>query len=127
MNIKLQAKNIEITEAIHDYVVKRVTNLGKVLSKIEEEGGEVQVYFEVGKSTKHHKGGEFFHADCSVSFNGKNYYASADKENLYEAIDSIKENLANKISRTKDKDLSLFYRGARKIKNALKGITSWKR
>ena len=34
MKINLQAKNMELTPAIHDYVVQRVTNLGKFLSKI---------------------------------------------------------------------------------------------
>ena len=66
MQINLQAKNMEITEAIHDYIEKRVTNLGKVLSQIEDKGGEVKVGFNISKTTNHHKGGEFFHADCSI-------------------------------------------------------------
>ena len=61
MNINLQGKNMELTEAIKDYVLKRVTNLEKLLSTIETRGGEVMVNFEVGKSTKHHKSGVVFH------------------------------------------------------------------
>jgi ribosome-associated translation inhibitor RaiA len=40
MQINLQSKNIELTEAIRDYVLKRVTNLDKLLSGIEAKGGE---------------------------------------------------------------------------------------
>jgi len=126
MKINLQSKNLEITEAIHDYVVKRVTNLGRVLSQIEAEGGEVQVLFDIARKTKH-KGGEIFHADCLIRAKGKKFYSSTDKEDLYEAIDYIKENLFNEITKNKDKKISLFYRGARKIKNTLKGLTNWKK
>jgi putative sigma-54 modulation protein len=123
MNINLQAKNIELTEAIRDYVEKRVTNLGKLLSKIESGGEEVYVYFEVGKSTNHHKSGEFFHTDCSIKIKGKNYYASSDKEDLYEAIDAVKDSLFNKISKEKDKKQTLFKRGAISVKKMMKGLS----
>lgn len=126
MKINLQAKNMELTEAIHDYVEKRVTNLGKLLSTFENNGGEIVVNFEVGKSTNHHKSGDVFHSDCLININGKEFYSSSDKEDLYEAIDEIKENLFRDISKNKDKKLSLFHRGARKIKNTIKGLTNWK-
>lgn len=122
MRINIQAKNLEITEAIHDYVEKRVTNLEKLLSQIEEQGGEVQVFFDIGRATKH-KGGEIFHADCLVNVKGKKFYASADKEDLYEAIDDIKENLFYEISKNKDKKMTLFKRGASSIKKMIKGIS----
>ena len=40
MQINLQGKNIELTEAIKDYVSKRVTNLEKLLSNLEIKKGE---------------------------------------------------------------------------------------
>jgi len=122
MKINFQSKNIEITSAIHDYVVKRVTNLGKLLSQIEDKGGEVQVLFDITRNTKH-KGGEIFHADCLVNVGGKKFYASTDKEDLYEAVDYIKENLFNEISKNKDKKLTLFKRGATSVKKMMKGIS----
>lgn len=122
MYINIKATNIELTPAINDYVEKRVTNLGKLLNKIEEKEGEVMVNFEVGKSTNHHKSGEFFHTDCSINIKGKKFYASSDKEDLYQAIDDVKEKLFHEISQDKDKSMTLFHRGARKIKNLLKGF-----
>ena len=93
MKINLQGKNIELTSAIHDYVIKRVTNLEKLLKKIEERGGEVMVRFDVAKTTNHHKAGVVFRADCSITIKGENFYASAEGEDLYSAIDEVKENL----------------------------------
>jgi putative sigma-54 modulation protein len=126
MKINLQGKNIEITPAIHEYVIKRVTNLGKVLDKIEKETGEILVNFTVAKTTNHHKAGEVFRADCTVETNRGNYFASVDEEDLYAAIDNAKENLFREISKKKEKKNALFYRGARKIKNMLKGLTGGK-
>ena len=127
MKITFQAKNIELTPAIHDYVVKRVTNLGKILDKIEEQTGEILVTFNVAKTTNHHKGGEVFRAECSVETQRGNYFSSADKEDMYEAIDTVKENIFRDISKAKDKKNTLFNRGARQIKNIAKGLTSWKK
>ena len=84
MKINLQGKNIELTQAIEDYVYKRVTNLEKLLSSMEEGGGEAMVSFEVGKNTNHHKSGVVFHCDCLINVNGDKFYSSSNKEDLYQ-------------------------------------------
>jgi len=118
---------MSVTEAVHDYVIKRITNLGKLLSSIEDKNGEVAVYFDVAKTTNHHKSGEIFRADCSVMIDGKKFYADSEKDDLYEAIDEVKENLFREIRHSKNKKEALFLRGANKVKNILKGFTSWKK
>jgi ribosomal subunit interface protein len=123
MQINLQSKNFDITESVRDYVLKRVTNLEKLLSRIEENGGDVMVNFEVGKSTKHHKSGEVFHADCFININGNKFYASSDKEDVYQSIDEIKDSLFNDIQKNKDRKQTLFKRGALSIKKMLKGLS----
>lgn len=114
---------MEITPAIRDYVLKRVTNLEKLISKIEATGGEVSANFDVGKSTNHHKSGEVFHADCLINIKGDEFYGSADEEDLYAAIDKVKESLFREISKNKDRRQTLFYRGARSIKKMMKGLS----
>ncbi len=123
MQINLQGKNFELTESVKDYVLKRVTNLEKLLSSIEAGGGEVLVDFEVGKSTKHHKSGDVFHADCNININGKNFYSSSDKEDIFQAIDEIKDTIFNDIRKNKDRKQTLLKRGALSIKKMLKGLT----
>ena len=123
IKINLQGKNFELTPAIKDYVLKRVTNLEKLLSSIEEGKGEIMINFEVGKSTKHHKSGIVFHSDCLININGKKFYYGSDKEDLYQAIDEVKENLYEEIRRYKDRKQTLFRRGASSIKKMLKGLS----
>jgi ribosomal subunit interface protein len=64
--INIKATNIELTPAINEYVEKRVTNLGKLLTKIENSGGEIMVHFEVGRRTNGQNKGDVFHADCNM-------------------------------------------------------------
>jgi len=123
MQINLQGKNMELTEAIKDYILKRVTNLEKLLSKIEEKGGELSVHFEVAKNTNHHKAGAIFHADCLINIKGQEFYSSADEEDLYAAIDKVKENLFREINKNKDRRQTLFKRGAASVKKMLKGLS----
>jgi ribosomal subunit interface protein len=127
MKINLKATNMELTEAINDYVVKKITNLGRLLQKIENGEEKILINFEVGQNTKHHKAGSIYHADCLININGQEFYSSEDKEDLYEAIDAVKDQLFMEISKNKDKKMTLFHRGARKIKNLLKGFGSFKK
>jgi len=123
MKINLQAKNLELTPEINDYIIKRVTNLGRLISKIEEKGPEANIYFEISKATLHHKQGVVFHADCKINLAGEDYYGSADAEDLFAAVDEVKEILFREISKDKDRRQTLFYRGARSIKKMLKGLS----
>jgi len=123
MQINLQGKGIELTESIKDYVLKRVTNLEKLLSNLEIKKGEAKISFEISKTTNHHKAGEIFHADCSINIDGKKFYGSSDHEDLYGAIDEVKEILFNDIQKNKDRQQTLFKRGAKSVKKMLKGLS----
>jgi len=123
MRINLQGKNMELTDAIKDYVLEKETNLGRLLSKIEVGNKEAIINFEVSKATNHHKSGLVFHADCLINLSGKEFYGSADKEDLYSAIDEVKEKLFNEIQKNKDKSQTLFRRGAMSVKKMLKGLS----
>lgn len=123
MQINLQGKNLELTEAIKDYILKRVTNLEKLLSGIEAKQGKVMVNFEVAKTTNHHKSGDVFHADCLIKIDGKEFYASADREDLYATVDEVKDALYQEINKNKDRRQTLLKRGATSIKKMMKGLS----
>lgn len=115
---------MELTEAIKAYVLEKETNLGRLLSKIEDMGGGVSANFEVSKNTNHHKSGSIFHADCLIKVRGEEFYGSVDEEDLYQAIDKVKENLFREISKYKDRRQTLFKRGAMSVKKMLKGLSN---
>jgi len=123
MKIKLQGKNMELTEALQDYAEKRVTNLEKLLSTLEANGAEARVSFEVAKTTNHHKGGDVFRAVCRINVQGEDFYADADREDIYQAIDAVKDTLYNEINRKKDRRQTMLHRGARSVKKMMKGLS----
>ncbi len=123
MKINLLAKNIELTPEIKDHALKKVTNLEKLLAKMEQQGSEAVVRFEVGKSNKHHKSGEVFHSDCLIKINGDEFYSSADGQDLYQTIDEVTSSLFSEIDREKDLKQTLFRRGARSVKKMMKGLS----
>lgn len=118
---------MELTAPIEDYVIKRVSDLGKIIRKMQKAGKETLVHFEVAKSTNHHKAGPVFRADCSVVVNGEQFYSSSDKEDMYEAIDDCKDQVFREIQKKKEKKFAMFKRGASKIKDMARGIRFWKK
>lgn len=120
LKINLRGNGMDLTPSIHDYVVKRVTNLGKFLSKHCEE---VLVDFEVGRTVGDQRSGKIFRAGCKVSIFGKDFYSSSEQEDLYVAIDDVKEKLFREIKRSQNKDRNLWRRGARSVKKMFKGLS----
>ena len=120
INIKLSGNGLDITDAIHNYEVERVTNLGKLLSKQTEEA---LIDFQVVKMTNHHKSGEIFRADCKILLAGKSFFSSSQQEDLYAAIDDVKEKLFNEIKKSQKKNQDLWRRGARSVKKMIRGIS----
>lgn len=118
MKINIKATNMDLTEAINTYINNRLFVIKKFT-----KNSEASCYVEVGKTTNHHKQGEFFKAEIDVSFNGNRFFTSSIKEDLYSAIDDAKEEIVQKITRDKDKKRTLFKRGATSIKKMIKGIS----
>lgn len=119
MQINIKATNIPLTEAISDFVNKRLTGLDKFL----KEGEEMLVFVEVGKTTRHHKQGEYFRAEFNVEVSGKKFYTFKEEEDLYKAIDDAREQIFRKITSDKKKRKTLLRRGALRIKEAIRGVS----
>jgi len=118
MNINIKATNMELTEAITDYVNKRVSSLEKFL-----KDGEITGYVEIGKTTNHHKQGDVFKAELDIKINGERFFTEVSTSDLYTAIDEAKEEIARKITDTKDRKKTLFKRGAISVKKMIKGVS----
>ncbi len=118
MNINIKGTQMELTDAIRDHVTKRVESLEKF---INDESAVV--YVEVGKTTHHHKNGDYFKAEIEIRSNGQKFFAVSEKEDLYNAVDDAKEEVQRAMTYQKDKKENLYRRGARSVKKMLKGIS----
>jgi putative sigma-54 modulation protein len=118
MNINIKATNIELTDAIRDYVEKKVESLEKFLNN-----DNVQVQVEVAKTTNHHKNGEVYKAEFDIRANGKKFFTVAESEDLYSAVDMARESMISELTHNKDRERTLYKRGAISVKKMLKGIS----
>lgn len=123
MNINIKATGIELTEAISQYVEKRIRSVEKYCPKSEA----VLASVEVGKSTHHHKSGDFFRAEVHLTGAGLDIYAVSEQDDLYAAIDLVKDEVVQKLTHTKDKKMTVTRRGAQMVKNMMKGLNFFRR
>ena len=99
MLIQCRAINLAMTEAIENYIHKKVEPLIKFLAKM----GEVpEAWAEVKHNTTHHKKGNVFSAEIHVKLPGNNIRAEAESSDLYAAIDECKDLLKRQILDHKD-------------------------
>ena len=117
MKIQIKATGIELTPAIRDYVEKKLESLEKFI-RTETETALAEV--EVGTVNKHHKSGDIFRAELNLTMGGEKIYVHAEKDDLYAAIDEMRDISERELTASKDKKLTLAKRGAAKIKNLLK-------
>jgi len=91
---KLKATNLELTEAIENYVREKIGMLEKFLKHIDlPQSARV----EIGKLSKHHRKGDVFFAEVNLELPHKLLRATVDAEDLYEAIDRVKEEIEREI------------------------------
>jgi|SRR3989344_2434525 len=124
MNIKIRTINFEITPAIDQYVNKKISSLEKFLG----DGQNVLCEVEIGRTTKHHKSGDIFKAEINIMRPGsKQVYALSEEQNLYSAIDIVRDEAEREIVSQKEKRSTLVRRGGIIVKSLLKNLSNWRR
>ena len=96
----LKSTNIELTEAIKQYIEQKIVSLERLTVDFEP-AAELSV--EVGKTTQHHHKGPFFHAEMMLTIPGQVLRAEEDRENLYEAIDAVKDEMKRQVTDYKNR------------------------
>ena len=121
MKINIKATGIELTQAISDYVYKKISSIEKYLDKKISPNAIAQV--EVGKNTHHHKTGNIFRAEIHITGVNLDLYAVSEMTDLYAAIDVVKDEIVHNILQLKGKRETLSRRSAGMMKNFMKGLS----
>jgi ribosomal subunit interface protein len=122
MNINIKTTAITLTPAISDYTNKRLDKIALLL----QDDSSVQCDIELAKTTGHHNKGDIFKAEIHIVGAGKNIYSSVEKDDLYAAIDIVRDEIVNKLSSEKNKRVSMLRRSGAKMKGVIKGLWPWK-
>jgi len=75
---------------------------------------------ELGRTTKHHKHGDIFRAEVNLNWSGQHFRTEAESNDLYVAIDEVKDKLMQEVKIWRKKKETVIRRGARVIKNWLR-------
>ena len=110
---------MELTPAINNYTAKKITQLEKFVNAADTSAS---VDVEVGKTTNHHQAGDVFRAEFNLFVGGKQYNAVSEKEDLYAALDDVKDEVAHELSKSKTRKRDLMRRGGARIKDIVRGF-----
>lgn len=102
MNINLKATNLELTPAIRAYVEKKLEAAEKYLGQQKVVNCDV----EVELITHHHHKGEIFRAEINLQLPHDLLRVERTADDLYKAVDELKDHLAELIKRHKEKRLA---------------------
>ncbi len=98
MQIDIKGTNLDLTDAIKDYVNEKIGSLEKFYD------GILLARVDVGLTTKHHQKGNIFRAEVNLDVPQKYVLrAEAKKEDLYMAINEVKDELQRQLKKFKEK------------------------
>ena len=106
----LKATNMDMTDAIRAHVENRVESLSKLCEEFDP-ADEMRV--EVGKSSKHHAKGPYFFAEMQLAVPRTTLRAMVEAEDLYEAVDTARDQIRRQLTDYKEKLDDKSHRGAR--------------
>ena len=115
-NLTIVCKDFDLTEAIKLYATEKMAALNKFFP---ENGAHASFNLRLGKTTNSHVNGKIFYVDVSIKTPEKNFGALVEAEDIYVALDQLKDDLAHNIAHYKDKSHSNSIRSARKFKQEL--------
>ncbi len=117
--VNIKATNIELTPAITSYVAKKLQYTRKL---VDLDSGKVTALLEVGKTTKHHRSGDIFRAEINLKVAGKQFRAVAKRDDLYAAIDEMKNILLAELKRDKEARITSVRKGGAKLKSMMRSL-----
>ncbi len=91
-----------MTNAIKAYVNQKIGALSSFVKRFEKRG-DITLFLEIARSTKHHKHGEVFYAEATLALPGKTIRVEEYNTDLYRAIDGLKKTLKRDIIKYKSK------------------------
>jgi len=102
MKIEIKYTQFQPAGNIEEYAMKRLGSLERFLKSFEKSG-EITMFVEIARSTKHHRKGDVFYAEAMFQIAGKVMRAEATGPDIRLALDEVKEKLKKEIRRDKDK------------------------
>lgn len=122
MNIIIKGTNLELHEDLKAYVNEKIGGLKKFIENENVSSESVTARIELAKTTHHHQQGDIYKAEVNLELPKKMIRNVVESDDIYKAIDEVKDGLKIMINEYKDERNSKIRKGARIIKK-LKSIS----
>ncbi len=98
MTITIHATKTELTDSIREHAEKKVRSLEKYFDRI------VSAAVDVGLESTHHQKGKIYYAEVNLHLpGGKMIRVTKNAEDLYKAIEKVKDHLKVELTKLKEK------------------------
>lgn len=97
MKINIHGTGIDLTEAIKNYAKEKIESLTKFFDNIQSAD------IDVGMNSHHHQKGKIYYAEVNLGVPGGVLRVSRDCEDLYKAIDKVRDHLKLELEKMKEK------------------------
>lgn len=98
MTINIRAMGMELTPAIRQYVEEKFESLDK-FARI------TQIDVDLGMDSQHHQKGNIYACSATVQIPGDVLKIQRETEDLYKAIDKVKDHLREMLAQLKEKKI----------------------
>ncbi|MCK5412883.1 MAG: ribosome-associated translation inhibitor RaiA [Candidatus Pacebacteria bacterium] len=122
MNVIIKGTNLELHEDLKAYVNEKIGGLKKFIENENIDKSAIMARVELAKTTQHHQQGDIYKAEVNLQMTKKMLRVVVESDDIYKAIDEVKDKLKVAITDYKDEKNTKIRKGARIIKK-LKNIS----
>lgn len=97
MIVTLHGTGMELTPAIREYAEEKIQSLEKFFDNI------TKVDIDIGMQSHHHNKGKIYYAEVTLDIPGHTVRVTKESEDLYKAIDKVKDHLKVELDSAKEK------------------------
>ena len=100
MKVTIKTTNLDLTPEIKKAIEEKIATLDKFISRTDTS---VEAFVEVAIETRHHKKGKIYYAEVNIKVPGKIIRSEAREDNIYKAINTVKDELQVLLEKYKEK------------------------
>ena len=101
MTIEIKETGVRLSPLFREFLRSRLLLLSRFV-KHYESSGEIHLFIEIAKTTKHHRKGNIFYAEATVQLSKKLVRAEASDMDFRTAIDALKDILKREFVQYKE-------------------------
>lgn len=121
MKIVFKGTNLELSDALKEYVEEKIGSLDKFIVKKDQQE-ELLARVELAKTTAHHQSGDIYRAEVNLNLSPNMLRSVVERADMYQAIDEVKDELKIALIERNKTKTQQYRRGAR-VLDSLKRLS----